>query len=733
MSGTSPGSRLLTLPGNLPWRRFGWGLVFLLLWAAVFYVDLSPRALYLQEGQAAPDTVRAPRTAVDRIRTEQLRQEAAASVPEVYDLDPRATAEADKAVADIFARTRELAAQAGSLRERAQTLAGELGLPSRDPAAAALSADAATLDKLEAWAHDITISLLQAGIKEENLEASREQVRKKAEELVVPRELKQFVAAVVAPQLRPNLVFNAQETEGRRQQARDAVQPVMVQRGDVVLRKGEVVTAAHLTLLRDLGLTKAGGGWLLGAGAILLSGLMVGTVAVYLRTAVPAVWNAEHLLVLTGLVLSVALVLAHLTRGLSGHLAPVATASVLLSVLVRTDVAVMTVPVLALANAAANGLQAEFGVTAFFGALAGAYGLGRLTQRTDFMRAGFLAGLGQLAAAIALTLVGAVAQEGVELGRAYLFAFLSGPLSGILAVGLLPFLEAAFGVVTPIKLLELSNPNHPLLRRLLVEAPGTYHHSILVANLADAGAEAVGADALLARVGAYYHDIGKVKRPYFFIENQLGQENPHDKMSPALSAVVITAHVKDGLELAREYRLPATVSAFIAEHHGTALVSYFYSRAAQQDGPRVEEEGFRYDTPRPRSRETAIVMLADAVEAAVRALPDPTPAAIEAVVAKIIGSRLQDRQLDEAPLTLRDLDAISRAFVRVLSGIYHPRIEYPEEKGGSGERKGENTRRDNQTARALPAPGDDRPAAAGGDADIRASESRPGEEGRGGE
>jgi putative nucleotidyltransferase with HDIG domain len=209
----------------------------------------------------------------------------------------------------------------------------------------------------------------------------------------------------------------------------------------------------------------------------------------------------------------------------------------------------------------------------------------------------------------------------------------------------------------------------------------------MVANLADAGAEAIGADGLLARVGAYYHDVGKIRRPYFFFENQMGQENPHDKMSPALSAVVVTAHVKDGLELAREYRLPPSVVTFIAEHHGDSLVSYFYTRAAENGGP-VEEQGFRHQGPRPQSRETAIVMLADAAEAAVRALPEPSPAAIEGVVRKIIRERLQDRQLDQAPLTLRDLDRVAAAFVRVLSGIYHPRIEYPEGKGEGDEDKG---------------------------------------------
>lgn len=678
---SAPGSRFRFRAG-LRWCRLAWGLAVLFLWSTVLYADLVPRAWNLRLGQAAPETIRAPRTVEDRVRTEQLRQEAAAAVPDVYDLDPRATGVTERAIAAVFARVKELAVAEGPLAERAQTLASELGID-RPLALAALSADAENLNVLESWARDTAVALMAAGIREENLERARQEVRARGEELRLPRDLRAFGIAVASAQLRPNLVFNAAETEARRRQAREAVPLVYVQRGDAVIRKDEVVTQAHLTLLRDLGLTQGRGGWLWGWGALTLSALLLGVLAAYLRVFAPEVWESEHLLALTGLVMSVALVLAHLVRGISGHLTPAASASLLLAVTVKPELAVVAASVLAVATAAVNALQAEYAVTTFFGALAGAYAVGRLTQRTDFVRAGFAAGVGQLAAAVALTLLGGVAQEGIELGRVYLMAFLSGPSSGILAVGLLPFLEAAFGVVTPIKLLELSNPNHPLLRRLLVEAPGTYHHSILVANLADAGAEAVGADGLLARVGAYYHDIGKVKRPYFFIENQMGQDNPHDKMSPALSAVVITAHVKDGLELAREYRLPPSVAAFITEHHGSALVSYFYNRAAERNGGSVEKDGFRYEGPRPRSRETAIVMLADAVEAAVRALAEPTPAALEGVVRKIIRDRLQDRQLDEAPLTLRDLDKIGTAFTRVLAGIYHPRIEYPEGKGES--------------------------------------------------
>ncbi|MBI2123569.1 MAG: HDIG domain-containing protein, partial [Armatimonadetes bacterium] len=241
----------------------------------------------------------------------------------------------------------------------------------------------------------------------------------------------------------------------------------------------------------------------------------------------------------------------------------------------------------------------------------------------------------------------------------------------------LPYLEQLFGLVTPIKLLELSNPSQPLLRRLQIEAPGTYHHSIMVANLAEAGAEAIGADSLMVRVGAYYHDIGKIRRPVFFIENQIGVDNPHDKMSPSLSALTVQSHVRDGLEYAKEHGLPKTVASFIPQHHGTSLITYFYHQAKER-GESADESTFRYEGPRPQTREAAIVMLADAAEGAVRSMGRPTPDRIEQVVRRIIRERLEDGQLDECDLTFRELDVIVSVFVRLLASMFHPRIEYPD-------------------------------------------------------
>ena len=312
------------------------------------------------------------------------------------------------------------------------------------------------------------------------------------------------------------------------------------------------------------------------------------------------------------------------------------------------------------------------------GAIAAVMAVHRVRARADLARAGIYVALVQGAIAGSIAALADLPLR--EIGHAALAAGVSGVLSAIVAMGLLPYLEGLFEIVTPFKLLELANPAQPLLRLVLTKAPGTYHHSIMVGNLAEAAADAIGADGLLVRVGAYYHDIGKTKRPIFFVENQLGIENMHDKLNPRLSARVIIAHVEEGLELARQHRLPREITDFIATHHGKSLVSYFLHQAEQAEGPdAVNEEGFRYPGPRPWTREQAIVMLADATEATMRTLKNPTIEQIEATVRRIIQKRLSEGELSEAPITLAELEVVAQTFIRITQGLYHQRIEYPDQ------------------------------------------------------
>jgi putative nucleotidyltransferase with HDIG domain len=320
-----------------------------------------------------------------------------------------------------------------------------------------------------------------------------------------------------------------------------------------------------------------------------------------------------------------------------------------------------------------------------FGSICGIFVLSRRQmtgERRQLMLAGLVVGVTNAILLITVYLLSATVTDDPipSLTKAIAYGLLgSGILSGILTFGALPYLESLFKLVTPFTLLELANHDQPLLKRMQFEAPGTFHHSLMVATLSEAAAEAIGANALLTRVGSLYHDIGKMKRPLFFIENQayFGAENPHDKLTPRLSKMVITAHPRDSLEMARQHKLPEVLMKFMTEHHGTLVAGYFYNKACLEEGAEnVNKSQFRYPGPKPNIKETAIVMLADACESAVRALKNPTVAQVEERIEKLIWQRVDDGQFDHCPLTFKDLTQIKDTFVRVLRGIQHNRIEY---------------------------------------------------------
>jgi cyclic-di-AMP phosphodiesterase PgpH len=366
-------------------------------------------------------------------------------------------------------------------------------------------------------------------------------------------------------------------------------------------------------------------------------------------------------------------------NSMSGYLAPVAAGSMLIAILLDNRLAYFMTMLLALfVGLMTESNQLAFVAVAFVSGTVGIYEVSRFYQTTDLAKAGFYISVANMATILTMTLIiGNVSLSTILMGL--LLGVISGILSAVLMIGALPFLENGFSITSMIRLLELSNPNHVLLKRLLLEAPGTYHHSLMVGNLAEASAEAIGANPLLVRVGAYYHDIGKVKRPEYFVENQRGYNEPHNKIAPALSALIIISHVKEGVEMAREAHLPQIIIDFIAESHGTSLAKYFYSRAIEEEGEgMVHEDSFRYEGPKPHTKEVALVMLADAVEAAVRSLTNPDLDSIRAMVHKIIRDKLNDRQLEECDLTFKDLDVIANSFCNVLEGVYHKRIEYPD-------------------------------------------------------
>ena len=589
---------------------------------------------------------------------------------------------------------------------------------------AVLTARRSAFDGLAGAARATLQATLAGGVRISDLPAARARLNAVIATLPGGDGVATFLGALDARDLAANDFLNGPATDEAMTMARTEARPVMIEAGQVIVREGDRVTAQEIAQLRDAGMLRAGGP----AGALLTSLLIAAalcalTWAYFRQSQRDAASSAGGLpLFLSILCLTAAAV--RLTAPLSPFLAPVTWGAMLVAVAFGQAPALFAAALGGLTGGLLDGSLAV-AAAAMVSAWVGVLSMRRLHQRADLLRAGLYAALGGAAAVGLIRLfagqeplvTGLLGSQSAPVWRDIAAAAASGLLSGALAVGTLPYVEY-LGFLTPFKLLELGNPAQPLLRRLLVEAPGTYHHSLMVANLAEAACQAVGGDALLVRAGAYYHDIGKLKRPHFFAENQMGGINPHDQLPPTLSAMVIKSHVRDGLELARSARLPPAIVAFIATHHGTTLLSYFYRRAQEQasaqggsgsndsgaasqgepgsdvgasrqplgtavaegqaDGG-VSEERFRYDGPRPESRETAIVMLADGVEAAVRSLGRPTPERIAEMVERVVAARLAERQLDKSALTLGEVDQVKATFLRILVGVYHTRVEYPEQ------------------------------------------------------
>jgi putative nucleotidyltransferase with HDIG domain len=490
---------------------------------------------------------------------------------------------------------------------------------------------------------------------------------------------------------RPTLVFNAAETAAARETLRRSVDENLyeVQAREKIVGANEVVGRPENEKLRALQqeLQRRGsGGVLVGrvVGAVLFNFLLIALVGITLLIYRPALYGSFRAVALVALVYLIVLGCASLIAHGSlrrPELIPVALAALIFSVLFDPRISMIATVVLAVLI---GGQTAFRGTNALFlnliSGAAAAYSVRVLRRRNQSLHSIAALATAYLLAALAigLTLDWTFGEIAISAGFGVLNAAIAVPL----AMQLLPLAEEFTGIDTDLKLLEWSDLNRPLMRRLSLDAPGTYAHTMSLANLAEAAANAIGANGLLARVGAYYHDIGKLKKPQYFVENQPRGRNPHDKLKPSTSAAIIRGHVREGLELADEHRLPKAVRAFITEHHGTATISYFLEKAKERDGPVSNVQDFQYPGPTPQTAETAVVMLADGVEAAMRVLADPTPQKIRDVVDHIVRQRIDQGQLRNAPLTLRQIDMVKEQFSRVLIGMYHNRIDYPASSGG---------------------------------------------------
>lgn len=681
-------------------RRFAPTISRLLVGLAMFFVmftllsaAITPERYDIQVGQPAPNTIKAAKDVEDIITTEKLRNDAANSVRSVYSVDENAKGavlqtlegllDAVEQVANLYLPPEDGKSEVteAQLSTANQQLA-PVEITSEELVALG-AADEKTLDALLRRAEEIVTETMDNNLRESEIDASVQKIQSALLRERYPSLLVSVVSKAVRASLQPNYFYDEAATENARQAERDKVETVTRIKGEVIVSDGEIVTDAQYEMLKALGMIKESTLDIsLYYGVALLIVLLLASASLYLYLFEEQTFKSLRTLILICVICVVEMGASLLVREVTPYLMPSTLALLLLCQLVSRRSAIYLNIVMAIViSLFASTSSGLFNMT-MFTVMVNTLTSGMLAllifkkrqQRTTTLLAGFMMGMSNMVSTFAVGLVNNNNLMTV-LGMAE-WAAGSSILASVLCIAIMPLLEWMFNVVTPSKLIELSNPNQPLLRRLLLEAPGTYHHSIIVANLAEAAANEVGANALLARVGAYYHDVGKLKRPGYFKENQMG-DNPHDRTDPRVSTAILTAHPRDGAQLAKNERIPDAIVDIIRSHHGDSPVLYFYNKSRQENGDDVNIDDFRYDGPRPASREAAIVMLADTVEAAARSMPNPDADKLNTLIRTLVHQKLDDGQLDHCELTFADLDRICSSFLTVLSGVFHERIEYP--------------------------------------------------------
>ena len=712
-------------------RPLLWAVAYVLITTFSFAPTLSFVDSPSAPGSVAKRDVVAPRDLIvaDPDATARRRAEAEEEVLPVYDGDPLASARFEEQLRLSFGRARTVAAKSRSRGKLTPELRDAFTLPIGDEALSSL-AERGFSKEIEDRFVAIGLDLYRGGVVdhrdlapearargilvregatgreskrrdtgavEYGTEAKAAVSARLAESAFAERDRVE-VAAFLAAALRPNLTYDAAATAERREAAGRSVESVFtkIPRGKVIVRRGDEITprtAQWIAAVRAS--AKDPSSWVKVTGILILQ--MLAAVAFWLDARRQRRRKRERSAgVVFGSVLATGILFALVTRGgfvlaqalspslesASGavnYAIPFAAGPIVVSLVAGMGPALLVALIHAVGAGVLMGLSFPFALFAIVGSLAGIYGLGKLRSRSVLLGMGGIVAAGNLVAIASIHFLNAG-----PWGWEFLYDALAGIAGGLtvsMVVGLLlPIFEHLFSVVTDIRLLELSNQNLPLLRTLALEAPGTYQHSLMLGHLAEAAAEAIGADTLLARVSGYYHDIGKTKMPDYFIENQPKGYNRHDRLEPSMSALIIAAHVKEGVEMANKARLPEPITTAIREHHGTKLIRYFYQKALTKAGPAsgaISETDYRYPGPKPSTRILGILMIADAVEAASRTLLEPTPAKIRTMIQTIVDDCLRDGQFDDCDLTMRDLAIIVDSLVHTVTTVFHHRIDYP--------------------------------------------------------
>ncbi|MCX7600006.1 MAG: HDIG domain-containing protein [Armatimonadetes bacterium] len=662
------------------------GVLYLALWAR-----LLPEEAPLVPGQPSPRTIFAPRSAFfnDTVKTEELREQARRSVADKYKVDPSASEVALEVVQDAFAVLRQAQRlETPSTAERVKWVQRRLDIRLPEESLEVLiEAQPGTLSRLQATAVNLVEALMRRQIRDntDDLATARREAQEQAARLDMSPDYQRAVGLIAAAALRPNLLYDAVATQTAREAAAAAVKPVRgyIRAGEPVVYEGQIVGQHHLDIAQALGLTQPRVDYSQAVALLALLTLLVVGWGVFVMQFAPSYYAQDKYLFVAAALAVVAAVVFRAAHGAAWfEAAALGTATA-----TTIAVCILTVPLVAVGfggvlsvvvGLMAAGSDARLVVATLLATVATIGAMGRGFQRTTIIaRTALVAALADAVFLLLGNQVYGLLTSWPLIGQTAAAGFL-GALAG---VGVVLVIQRPLGITTDIWLLELGNPNEPILRRLLTEAPGTYQASLMVATLAEAAAEALGANALLARVAATYHDIGKLRRPGFFIENQFRGENPHEKLSPQVSAMILAAHAREGVEMARQLKLPPEVIAIIGQHHGTSVMSYFHERAKAQakPGEEVPESLFRYPGPKPQTKEAALVLLADAVEAAARTLESYSPEVVREMVERVVQSKIDDGQLSEAPITLAELEKVKDQLAQTLISAFHRRIPYPEQ------------------------------------------------------
>ncbi len=676
---------------NKAWRTVLFIMLIVVSWA-ILSINFLPEQISLTEGEIAADDYfydGATMTYVSEIRTEESRNDAASAVEEQYIVDDTVLTNLLQEIDGYFDTIIQAAGGEISINALKEALPGEY---TNDTLYSITGLDDDEIIAARNSFERMVESIFEEGILEKDIEDARQNIALAISASTISGGVELFLKSLNEGLDYPyNKVFDAVSTAQMIEEAKENVSPVSVTvlKGEKLVSKGQVVTAEQVEALQALRLQSDSRILTPHIGLFILVILCYLILYFYLKFYEKTIFNRKPAILLLGVVMVVILLICKLISLISfnmdaeltaqiGYLLPVTAASMVLTVLLDREVAAMCTVVLAVFIGIMMDGSMAFPLMALAGGLTGIITASRLNQRSQFVGASAYITLANLLVVGAWGLIWHQSYSAIGIGM--LFGLINGLLSAILAMGILPYLESAFGITTVIRLLELSNSNHPLLKRLMMEAPGTYNHSILVGNLAEAAADAIGANTLLVRVASYYHDIGKLKRPHFYIENQRPGENPHDKLQPGLSAMIITSHTTDGSKMLREEHFPEEIIDIVEQHHGNSVLKYFYNKAKEQalDPDEVKVADYRYKGRRPQTKEAALVMLADSVQAAVQAINSQDGEQVKDKVFKVINAKMQEGQLADCPLTFKDLEVISQSFLMVLSGMNHQRINYPD-------------------------------------------------------